>query len=256
MLASAPPYSNAGATTPGPAGLFTGKIVACERAPGRILKGFNVKQGGAAGMILYNPTLHDIETDNHWLPAVHLADGTAVPRVHGRTPRRDRDVHRGRQVDLAGDVMTYFSSRGPGGQFLKPDVTAPGLQILAGQTPVTESPDEGPPGELFQAIAGTSMSSPHVAGAAAAAARRTPDLGAGADQVRADDHRESRRWQDDDGSPVDPFEIGSGRIDLTKAGTPGLTFDETAANFVALGAEPGERGRPEPAVDQRTGDAG
>ena len=39
-------------------------------------KGFNVLQGGAAGMILYNPTLADVETDNHWLPTVHLADGT------------------------------------------------------------------------------------------------------------------------------------------------------------------------------------
>ena len=27
-------------------------------------------------MVLYNPTLADIETDNHWLPTVHLADGT------------------------------------------------------------------------------------------------------------------------------------------------------------------------------------
>ena len=75
VFASAPPYSNAGCDEPAPAGLFTGKIVACERTPGRILKGFNVKQGDAAGMILYNPTLQDIETDNHWLPAVHLADG-------------------------------------------------------------------------------------------------------------------------------------------------------------------------------------
>ena len=31
-------------------------------------------------MVLYNPTLADIETDNHWLPTVHLADGTACWR--------------------------------------------------------------------------------------------------------------------------------------------------------------------------------
>ena len=29
-------------------------------------------QGGAAGMVLYNPAPADIETDNHWLPTVHL----------------------------------------------------------------------------------------------------------------------------------------------------------------------------------------
>ena len=33
-------------------------------------------------MVLYNPTLADIETDNHWLPTVHLADGTELRRVH------------------------------------------------------------------------------------------------------------------------------------------------------------------------------
>ena len=71
--------------------------------------------------------------------------------------------------------MATFSSRGPGGDFLKPDVTAPGVQILAGHTPTPESAVEGPPGKLFQAIAGTSMSSPHVAGAAALLFALHPD---------------------------------------------------------------------------------
>ena len=44
-------------------------------------------QGGAEGMILYNPTLADIETDNHWVPAVHVADGTDLTAfVWPRTP--------------------------------------------------------------------------------------------------------------------------------------------------------------------------
>ena len=48
-------------------------------------------------MILYNPTLQDTETDNHCLPAVHLADGTdflafmaAHPGVTGVVHRRAR----------------------------------------------------------------------------------------------------------------------------------------------------------------------
>ena len=79
VLASDAPYSDAYCSTPAPAGLFTGKIVACQRGGpglGRVSKGYNVLQGGAAGMILYNPAQADTETDNHWLPTVHLADGT------------------------------------------------------------------------------------------------------------------------------------------------------------------------------------
>ena len=63
--------------------------------------------------------------------------------------------------------MAAFSSRGPAGNFIKPDVTAPGVQILAGHTPTPESIRRRPArASYFQAIAGTSMSSPHVAGAA------------------------------------------------------------------------------------------
>ena len=76
--------------------------------------------------------------------------------------------------------MAAFSSRGPGGQFLKPDITAPGVQILAGNTPTPDEIPSGPPGEYFQAIAGTSMSSPHIAGSAILVAALHKDWGPGA----------------------------------------------------------------------------
>ena len=66
--------------------------------------------------------------------------------------------------------MADFSSRGGPGQGLgvsKPDITAPGVNILAAQTPALAAVGTGPLGELFQVIRGTSMSSPHIAGAAA-----------------------------------------------------------------------------------------
>ena len=86
--------------------------------------------------------------------------------------------------------MASFSSRGGPGLTLgvsKPDITAPGVQILAGHTPLSADPDTGPQGELFQAIAGTSMSSPHVAGAAALLEGPAPRLDARPDQVGPDD---------------------------------------------------------------------
>ena len=81
-------------TRPRPAS-FAGKIVACQRGglaatAAACRRASTSSQGGAAGMILYNPPLADTETDNHFLPAVHLADGTAVPRLHGRAPAASR----------------------------------------------------------------------------------------------------------------------------------------------------------------------
>ena len=133
------------------------------------MKGFNVRQGGAVGMLMYNSAPFDVFTDNHWLPSVQLEkpDADTLLAFLAAHPGTTASFTQGTATTWQGDVMTYFSSRGPGGDFLKPDVTAPGLHIMAGHTPTPESPAEGPPGNLYQVIAGTSMSSPHVAGSAA-----------------------------------------------------------------------------------------
>ena len=59
-----------------------GKIVACERPAARIAKSFNVAQGGAVGMLLYEHA-RDAPghfADSHWVPTVHLAsaEGAAL----------------------------------------------------------------------------------------------------------------------------------------------------------------------------------
>src|SRR4029450_12011120 len=105
----------------------------------------------------------DVETDNHWLPTVHLADGAAFRKFMADQKNVTGTFTGGAKPPAKAAVMAAFPSRGPPGPFIKPDVTAPGVQILAGHTPTPESPAEGPPGERFPAIAGTSMSSPPVA---------------------------------------------------------------------------------------------
>src|SRR4029450_6317309 len=110
------------------------------------------------------------------------------------------------------DVMAAFSSRGPAGAFIKPDVTAPGVQILAGHTPPPESPAEGPPGERFQAIAGTSMSSPHVAGAAAWLQARHPGWSPGRSRWALRSRAATEVVKEDLKTPADAFDMGAGRI--------------------------------------------
>jgi subtilisin family serine protease len=241
VKASDPPYANVGCDAPAAPGTFTGKIVACQRGPGRVSRGFNVFQGGAAGMILYNATPLDVMTDNHWLPTVHITPPESQQLLDflAAHPGTTGSFPQGTRTTWQGDRVTFFSSRGPGADWIKPDITAPGLHILAGNTPTPEDPSLGPPGNLFQAIAGTSMSSPHGAGSAALVAALHPSWTPG--QIKSALEATARTagvTKSDGSTPADPFDVGGGRVDLTRAGDPGLTFNETAANYAAGAPDP------------------
>jgi subtilisin family serine protease len=236
---------SADGVNPFPPGTFTSdQIVVCQRGiVARVEKSGNVMVGGAGGMILYNPAVQTLNADNHFVPTVHIDD------VAGQTLLDFMASHTGETVALTGgvkvfgqgDVMAAFSSRGGPGQALgisKPDITAPGVNILAGHSPMPAFPfvgGGGAPGNLFQAIGGTSMSAPHIAGAAALLSQMHPDWTPG--QIKS--ALMMTAWTDgvvkEDGvTPADPFDYGSGRLDLTKAGDVGVTISATGADFVDL----------------------
>jgi len=130
-----------------------------------------------------------------------------------------------------GDVVADFSSRGPlanSGQYvIKPDITAPGVDILAAYTA-----DLG--GANATALEnGTSMSSPHIAGSAALLRAVRPDWTP--TQIRSAMNMTAKfdGLIRADGSATDAWDLGSGRIDLTHAALSGVVLDETTANFVA-----------------------
>lgn len=246
VRASDAPYNDPLCLKPAPAGLFTGKVVACERGPNRALKGFNLLQGGAAGMILYNAFPFDVFTDNHWIPTVHIDKPETDQFLAFLTahPGTTASFQQGTKTTWQGDRVTFFSSRGPGTDWVKPDITAPGLHILAGNTPAANpaQPVHGPPGNLFQVIAGTSMSSPHAAGSAALVKALHPSWTPGQIKSALETTAKTAGVTKSDGqAPADPFDVGGGRVDLTKAGDPGLTFDETAADYAAGAATPLDR---------------
>jgi hypothetical protein len=245
VLASAPPYNNAACNAPAPPGTFTGKIVVClRRIPadgiGRVERGFNVFQGGAAGMLLRNEALSDTETDNHFLPTVHLEQpaGDALVAFLNANPGATASFTQGVAATGQGDVVAGFSSRGPGTEWIKPDLSAPGVQILAGHTPVPDELAGGPPGNLYQAIAGTSMASPHVAGAAALLMDLHPDWTPGQVRSALQLTANTNVVKTDTVTPADPFDVGSGRIQVDAAAHPNLTLDESAANFAAAATDP------------------
>jgi subtilisin family serine protease len=110
--------------------------------------------------------------------------------------------------------MTDFSSRGPNPvapDIIKPDVTAPGIQILAGNSPFPD-PGSTPPGGLFQAIAGTSMSSPHVAGVFALLKQAHPEWSAAMAKSALMTTAHQNVLDNNRTSPADPFDMGAGHI--------------------------------------------
>lgn len=143
-----------------------GKIVVCERGTNdRVDKSKAVKEAGGVGMILVNvdPAVDSIVADAHSVPTVHLrvADRAAV-ETYAATPGATASLS---TESLSAPQTADFSSRGPlgvgSGDFLKPDVMAPGVDVLAAVAP----PGNG--GQNFALYSGTSMAAPHVAGVAA-----------------------------------------------------------------------------------------
>ena len=232
-------YADEDCQNPAQAGSLTGKIVVCERGgTARIGEGYNVKAGGAVGMVLYNPTLADVETDNHLLPTTHLAEGAGLLAFLATHTGVTGTLSEVTKASGPGDVMASFSSRGPAGNVIKPDLTAPGVEILAGNTPTPGTNANGPAGEYYMAIAGTSMSSPHVAGSALLIKALHPSWSPGEIKSALMTTATTTVVKEDLTTPADPFDDGAGRVQVAAAGNAGLTFDETAERMLAYGLDP------------------
>jgi hypothetical protein len=225
------------------AGSVDGLVVVCQRGVvARTAKSYNVMQGGGVGMIQYNANNADIEADNHWIPAVHV-DGPPDALLEYL------DTHTGITSSWApgvkskvtADEMGTFSSRGPLGDFIKPDVTAPGIQITAGNTEEPMSVDNGPPGELFQTIVGTSMSSPHAAGVSALVRAYHPDWTPGQIKSALMTSAALKVVKEDGVTMADPFDRGAGSIRAGWAVRSPLTFDVSADEYYAAASD--EAGR-------------
>lgn len=195
-----------------------GMLVVCDRGEiGRAAKSTVVADAGAAGMVLVNITDDGLNADVHDVPAVHLphterdrllayvategATGRILPTNEGSTTKVPQ---------VAG-----FSSRGPSlaaaSDLLKPDISAPGVDVLAAY-----SPDNG---DDFGFSSGTSMSSPHIAGLAALVKQGRPEFSPmeikSSMMTTAGDHA----------TETSPFAEGAGFVDPTRMLNPGLVFD-------------------------------
>ncbi|HEX7301785.1 S8 family serine peptidase [Lentzea sp.] len=113
------------------------------------------------------------------------------------------------------DALADFSSRGPRlrDNAIKPDITAPGVEIVAALAKDSLISRQVPPvGEDHVALSGTSMATPHVTGAAALLAGQHPDW-------RAPQLKAALMGSARPNPALTPFEQGAGRVDVAKAVT-------------------------------------
>lgn len=136
-------------------------------------------------------------------------------------------------VEDTGNVMGVFSSRGPGPSqdILKPDVTAPGINILAGFTPDAANSVSG---ENFAFLTGTSMSAPHVSGVAALIRQSHPEWSPAAIKSALMTTAHQTITQQDGETQANPFDFGSGHIEPNGANDPGLVYDVTSEEYDAF----------------------
>ncbi len=122
------------------------------------------------------------------------------------------------------DQLAEFSSRGPrtGDGGLKPDVTAPGVAIVAAKS--KDSTIGVPVGDQYLNLSGTSMATPHAAGAAALLLQQHPTW-------KANELKGALMASAKSAPDQGIFEQGAGRIDLTKAIRQTLIVEPTGLGF-------------------------
>lgn len=124
-------------------------------------------------------------------------------------------------VDKANE-LAEFSGRGPrvGDSALKPDITAPGVGIVAARSTFAG----GGPGNYYFAASGTSMATPHVVGAAAILAQRRPDFSPA--QLKAALMASAAPH-----SAQNVFDQGAGRVDVARAINQTVLADPPSVSF-------------------------
>ena len=201
----------------------SGKIVVCDRGViARVDKSKAVQQAGGKGMILVNTNVNSLNADLHYVPTIHVDNvaGAAV-KAYVTSAGASATATIGAVSGAApAPKMAAFSSRGPllgaSGDLLKPDVSAPGVDVLA-----AVSPDSG---REFDLLSGTSMSSPHVAGLGAllTQAHRTWSPAAIKSALM------TTAYDTLDG---DVFAHGAGHVKPNSAVDPGLVYDSNSDDW-------------------------
>nr|AZL41278.1 cucumisin [Datisca glomerata] len=214
-----------------------GKIVLCEN----VIDGSSIMSVDGAGVIISSAVSgDDIVAYPFPLPSTIIkAKDVATVLDYIRSTQNPIATIQSSETwkDLTAPVVATFSSRGPNilnPDILKPDLTAPGVDIIAAWSPVAPSSIyyEDVRTTKYYLESGTSMSCPHVSGAAAYVKAAHPTWSPAAIKsalmttatiVDPEKHKEDRE-----------FGYGSGLLNPVKAIDPGLIFNASETDYIAF----------------------
>jgi hypothetical protein len=197
-------------------------------------------------MIHVNATAaQSLNGDWHIIPTVHLnsADGTLV-RAYAASAGASAtaSISVTNTAKVVAPAMAGFSSYGPalagGGDLLKPDITAPGVDVIASVAP----PGHG--GKNFDGLSGTSMAAPHIAGIAALIKSKNPNW---SPMWIKSAMMTTASTKDSAGNTIQtplgtgtPLNFGAGHIVAGSAFDPGLVYDSTPTDWIKYGCALGQ----------------
>ncbi|KAK7256369.1 hypothetical protein RIF29_29811 [Crotalaria pallida] len=230
-----------------------GKVVICVRG-GKIrsvAEGQEALSAGAVGVVMSNGD----QSGNTVLAEPHVLSTTNTPhKMNGKNihdyynntknPTINMSTARTLLQRKPAPVMASFSSRGPNPivpSIIKPDITAPGVNILAAYSLVASAsnlPSDTRRGFPFNVLQGTSMSCPHIAGIVGLLKTLHPKWSPAAIKsaimtTASTRDNTNRPIQDAfDNTLATPFAYGSGHVQPDLAMDPGLVYDISIVDYL------------------------
>ncbi|XP_057807916.1 CO(2)-response secreted protease-like [Salvia miltiorrhiza] len=227
-----------------------GKMVVCmndEANVSRRIKKLVVEDAKAKGVIIIDPEEEEITPlDSGTFPYAQVGAAIGSHILHYINSTKNPTASVLAATEMRGvrpaPVVASFSSRGPGGlteNILKPDITAPGVAILAAIVPRIEA-NYGAPGNKasgFGIRSGTSMACPHVTGAMAFIKSIHPNWTFSAIKsalitTASSSNNMGKVVSNGTASPANPHEMGAGEMRPTKAAEPGLVIETTTIDHL------------------------